>query len=228
MLRSLSVTRPLRPSEVRREEVRDRFGLLLVLIVGAFVALGFGGSTAARVIAGMLQLAALVVAVLATDLHLHRLWFAVVALVGVLAAVLSGFSGDTPQGVGALAAIVVAIAILSAVLRRVLRHQRVTLQTLYGAVCAYFLLGLMFGSFYSALDLLGSEPVFGTPVSGSVYSYFSFTALTTVGFGDYTAQTDVARRVVVIEAVLGQVFIATTLARLVSMYRSPSVDRTAQ
>ena len=228
MLRSLSVTRPLRPSEVRREEVRDRFGLLLLLIVGAFVALGFGGSTAARVLAGMLQLAALVVAVLATDLHLRRLWFAVVALVGVLAAVLSGFSGDTPQGVGALAAIVVAIVILAAVLGRVLRHQRVTLQTLYGAVCAYFLLGLMFGSFYSALDLLGSEQVFGTPVSGSVYSYFSFTTLTTVGFGDYTAQTDVARRVAVIEAVLGQVFIATTLARLVSMYKSPSIDRTAQ
>ncbi len=228
MLRSLSVTRPLRPSEVRREEVRDRFGLLLVLIVGAFVALGFGGSTAARVLAGVLQLAALVVAVLATDLHLRRLWFAAVALVGVLAAVLSGFSGDTPQGVGALAAIVVAIVILAAVLGRVLRHQRVTLQTLYGAVCAYFLLGLMFGSFYSALDLLGSERVFGTPVSGSVYSYFSFTTLTTVGFGDYTAQTDVARRVAVIEAVLGQVFIATTLARLVSMYKSPSIDRTAQ
>ena len=222
------MTRPLRPSEVRREEVRDRFGLLLVLIVGAFVALGFGGSTAARVLAGVLQLAALVVAVLATDLHLRRLWFAAVALVGVLAAVLSGFSGDTPQGVGALAAIVVAIVILAAVLGRVLRHQRVTLQTLYGAVCAYFLLGLMFGSFYSALDLLGSEQVFGTPVSGSVYSYFSFTTLTTVGFGDYTAQTDVARRVAVIEAVLGQVFIATTLARLVSMYKSPSIDRTAQ
>ena len=179
-------------------------------------------------LAGMLQLAALVVAVLATDVHLHRLRFGVIALVGVVAAVLSGFSGDIPQGVAALAQIVVSIAILSAVLRRVLRHERVTLQTLYGAVCAYFLLGLMFGSFYSALDLLGREHVFGTPVSGSVYSYFSFTTITTVGFGDYTAQTDVARRVVVIEAVLGQVFIATTLARLVSMYRSPSINRTAQ
>ena len=66
------MTHPLRLSEVRREEVRDRFGLLLVLIVGAFVALGFGESTVARALAGMLQLAALVVAVLAaTDLRLH-------------------------------------------------------------------------------------------------------------------------------------------------------------
>ena len=136
----------------------------------------------------MLQLAALVVAVLAaTDLHLHGLRLVVVAIVGVLAAVLSAFSGDIPQGVGALADIVVAIVILSVVLRRVLRHERVTVQTLYGAVCAYFLIGLMFGSIYSGLDSVGSEPVFGTPVSGSVYSYFSFITLTTLGFGDYAA-----------------------------------------
>jgi hypothetical protein len=59
-----------------------------------------------------------------------------------------------------------------------------------------------------------------------VYSYFSFTSLTTVGFGDYTAKTDLGRRVVVIEAVIGQVFIATTLARLVSLYKPPSATPT--
>jgi Ion channel len=107
------------------------------------------------------------------------------------------------------------------VLERVLRHRRVTLQTLYGAVCAYFLLGLAFAAIYAALDQLASDRILGEPVSESVYSYFSVTMMTTVDFGDYTAQTDIARRIVVIEAVLGQVFIATTLARLVSLYKSP-------
>ena len=122
----------------------------------SFVAVGFGDSNVARAVAGALQLAALVVAVLAaTDMHLHGLQLALVAAVGVLAAVLAAFSGDIPQGVGAQPAdIVVAAVILSIVLRRVLRHERVTVQTLYGAVCAYFLIGLMFGSIYAGLDLL--------------------------------------------------------------------------
>jgi hypothetical protein len=78
----------------------------------------------------------------------------------------------------------------------------------------------MFSGIYGAIDDLGSTPVFGDAVDQSVFSYFSFTTLTTVGFGDFTATTDLARRIAVIEAVLGQVFIATTLARLVSLYKS--------
>ena len=58
-----------------------------------------------------------------------------------------------------------------------------------------------------------------------MFSYFSFTTLTTIGFGDYTAVTDFGRRIAVVEGMAGQVFIATLLARLVSLYRSEEVDR---
>jgi hypothetical protein len=102
----------------------------------------------------------------------------------------------------------------------VLRHEHVTLQTLYGAVCAYFLIGLMFSALYGAMNDLADSPIFGKQVARSVFSYFSFTTLTTVGFGDYTIVTDLGRRMAVMEAVIGQVFIATTLARLVSLYKS--------
>jgi hypothetical protein len=96
------------------------------------------------------------------------------------------------------------------------------MQTLYGAMCAYFLIGLIFGSLYGAMNDFSTDSIFGVPVEWSVYSYFSFTTLTTVGYGDYTLQTDLARRIAMIEAVGGQLFIATTLARLVSLYRSGS------
>ena len=205
-----------------REHVRDRFGLLLVLLAGSFIALGFTGAWM-RVLAGLLELAALVVAFAATGLRRDHLVLGGVAVAGVVAVALAAVSGPpgVAQGVGSLAACIVLVTILVGVLERVLRHRRVTSQTLFGAVCAYFLIGLLFGSIYLAVDAFGPSPIFGEPVATPVYSYFSFTTLTTVGFGDFTAVTDLGRRIVAIEAVAGEIFIATTLARLVSLFRGP-------
>ena len=119
-----------------------------------------------------------------------------------------------------LAGFVVLTTLLIAVLGRLVKHERVTVQTLLGAVCAYFLIGLAFGAVYGALNDLGDAPLFGNPVQRSVFSYFSFTTLTTIGFGDYATVTDFGRRIAVVEGMVGQVFVATLLARLVSLYRS--------
>ena len=208
--------------EWRSDEVRDRFGVLLILLVASFIALG-STDRWARALAALLQLAALVVAFLATRLARDHRVLAALSVSAVLSVLLTGVldRSGVPAGIGEAASFVVLLAILVAVLDRVLRHRRVTLQTLFGAVCAYFLIGLMFSSLYGVLDAFSTEPIFGEAVARSVYSYFSFTTLTTVGFGDYTVKTNLARRIVVLEAVLGQVFIATALARLVSLYRSP-------
>jgi hypothetical protein len=204
----------------RREQARDRFGLLLVLLVGSFVALGFADQPWARVVAGTLQLAALVVGFLSTGLARDYPWLGLVAVVGIAALVLAAGSADEPNAWAEIGSIAVLLVIGFGVLRRVLRHTHVTMQTLYGAMCAYFLIGLIFGSLYGAMNDFSTDSIFGVPVDWSVYSYFSFTTLTTVGYGDYTLQTDLARRIAMIEAVGGQLFIATTLARLVSLYRS--------
>jgi hypothetical protein len=202
--------------------VQDRFGLLLVLLVASFLTLGFASEQWARAVAGLLQVAAVLVAFAATRIRLDHRWLPLLGGIGVVIVVLETTEGDLSSGLGAIGAAVLLGVILVAVLDRVLRHRYVSLQTIYGALCAYFLIGLTFSSIYAAMNALGPEPVFGEPVSESVYSYFSFVTLTTVGFGDYTAQTDLARRFVAIEAIIGQVFIATTLARLVSLYRSSS------
>jgi hypothetical protein len=122
-----------------------------------------------------------------------------------------------------------------AVLRRVLRHQRVTIQTIAGAVCVYVLLGLVFAYVYLAIGTANPEAFFdqsspGGPEGGATFLYFSFVTLTTVGFGDIYPLGRLARALVVLEALLGQIFLVTTVARLVALFsaggpRRPGVRR---
>jgi len=102
----------------------------------------------------------------------------------------------------------------------VLRLNQVTVQSLYGALSAYLLIGLMFASFFGALSKLVPGPFFadGQPVNSGTLQYFSFTTLTTLGYGDFTAAGSFGRAVAVLEALSGQVFLATLVARLVSAY----------
>jgi hypothetical protein len=218
------VNQPRQRLERRRAQAQDRFGVLLLLLIGSFVTLGFAGHTWAQVLAGAMQVGALAFGLLATSLRKNHRWLGVFVGIGLAAILLTALEGDITSGLGELAGVVVLGALLVAILDRVLRHEYVTMQTLFGAVCVYFLLGLMFSSLYGAMNDLMDAPIFGEPVDRSVFSYFSFATLTTVGYGDYTAVTDLSRRIAMIEAVTGQVFIATTLARLVSLYKSGGRD----
>ena len=93
-----------RPREEGR--IRDRFGLLLLLLVGSFVALGFAEHTWARVLAGVLQAAALVVAILATRPRQDRRWLGVCALWGGAVVVLEATTEDVSTAIGAIGAAV--------------------------------------------------------------------------------------------------------------------------
>ena len=81
---------------------------------------------------------------------------------------------------------------------------------------------------------VGAEPFLAQPPptvhQASDYVYLSFVTLTTVGFGDITPLSNLARSVVVLEALIGQIFLVTLVARLVSLYRrehssSPIISR---
>jgi Ion channel len=106
------------------------------------------------------------------------------------------------------------------IVNRILRHPEVTVSTILGAVCAYLLIGMFFGFVYGLIDRIDSRPFFEghAVVDQFDYLYFSYAALTTVGFGDFVSRSDFGRGLSVLEAVLGQIFLVTLIARLVSLF----------
>ena len=107
------------------------------------------------------------------------------------------------------------------IVRRILADTSVTLQSIYAALAAYMIIGFMFAAFYAAMNRIGSGPFFanGMPGNTRTFQYFSFTTLTTLGYGDFTAAGNAGRAVAVMEAMTGQIFLATLVARLVSAFR---------
>jgi len=113
------------------------------------------------------------------------------------------------------------------VFRHTLGGETVTTDKLYGAVCAYVLIGLVWAGLYSAVHLL-HEPSFAVSTYGAApphelrfpdLVYFSFVTLTTLGYGDIAPLTPQAKILAIIEAIAGVFYLAILVARLVGLYR---------
>ena len=96
------------------------------------------------------------------------------------------------------------------IVHRMLARTTVTIQSIYGALSAYIIIGLMFAAFYSAIAHLGTAPssLTASPPTPRPIQYFSFTTLTTLGYGDFTAAGNSGRAIAVMEALTGQIFLA--------------------
>jgi hypothetical protein len=116
-------------------------------------------------------------------------------------------------------------ATLPVTLRRILRQARVTYETVLGALCTYVLLGLLFAFVFLAIDDLAG-PFFtqAGPHRQSEFLYFSFVTLTTLGFGDLSPDVGLPQALTVLEALSGQIFLVTMVARLVTLWGRQSPD----
>ena len=148
-----------------------------------------------------------------------------VAVVGVpvfFALSLSTATGNVGTGIANVWTGLVLLAAVVLIVHRVLTFGTVTLQSIYGAFSAYLIVGLMFASFFAAMDHFAGGGFFanGEHANTQTFQYFSFTTLTTLGYGDFTAADNSGRAVAVLEALTGQVFLATLVARLVAAFRT--------
>ncbi len=111
-------------------------------------------------------------------------------------------------------------ATLPVTLSRMLRHRRVDHETVLGALASYVLVGLLFAFLFLAVAGFRTAPFFAQNGlhSQAEYLYFSFVTLTTLGFGDLTPAPGLPQALVAIEALFGQVFLVTLVARLVTLW----------
>ncbi len=103
------------------------------------------------------------------------------------------------------------------VLRRVVMAAHVTSQTIIGAVCVFLLIGISFAYVTMALDR--GSPFFAQEIEPTDYIYFSFVTITSLGFGDLTPLSDVARTTTIFFTVIGQLYLVMIFAKLVSVWR---------
>ena len=100
------------------------------------------------------------------------------------------------------------------------RANGVTLNAVSGVLTLYLMLTLVFGVLYALCNDLGSAPFFAGKPEDSVvpgdFVYFAVTTQTTVGFGDFVPGTNVGRAFASAQAVIGQMYLVTVVAVVIS------------
>jgi hypothetical protein len=112
------------------------------------------------------------------------------------------------------------------VMRSLRTSGEVRIEAVMGVLSLYMLLGMFFAFVYGAIDRY-DHPFFteGLPASVSHCLYFSFTTLTTVGYGDFTARSELGHTLAVFEALIGQIYLVTVVSLIVGNLRRRLPER---
>jgi uncharacterized membrane protein len=215
--------RPSRQDYAERFARGDSYGLLLTLLVVLYLVIA---AVDTRSLWGRFLISVLLGAVLLLAFHTSHVRARGLA-VGVVLVVVA----DTANLVQALldrhgsdgSTFIMFVLVLVApvvILNRIVRHETVGLETILGAICVYVLIAIAFAGIYAGINDAEPRGFFAQQVTPNNvdYLYFSFVTITTVGYGDLTAGTSTGRVLVTFEAMIGQIFLVTLVARLVSMF----------
>lgn len=211
----------------------DRWGYLLFLLFLTIVVLiGIPVSPWTLVIDVALVCLTLLIAFRTSRVHQRTMRLAyigagVALLLAVALAAASSWQGvNRAFSAGGIFAILAALLLVSpaVILGRVVTYDQVTGQSLLAALSAYLMIGLFFAFLYLSINSFSAQPFFaqGPNNNPAVYVYMSYITMTTTGYGDFTPGTDLGRAFVALETLVGQIFLVTTVARMVSLYKGPA------
>jgi hypothetical protein len=208
----------------RAERVRDAFGLVLLLVLLTYVltSLIANGGWSSVILCGATS-ATSVVAL--TSSHVRPRLVRAALLLSLLTIVLAAIGAASGDRVWLNLASVVQVSLLSvamaAVLRRVVMAPEVGSRTIMGAISVYTVLGILFTFLYGTVERVQGGAFFeGVPhPSGGDFLFFSYTTLTTTGYGNLVPGGQPGRMIAGLEMMLGQIFLVTLVAGLVSLWR---------
>ena len=202
----------------------DSYGLVLVLVVVTYVvSVSFVANWAQSVVMAV-QLATvwLTFRTARTPLSTRVIVVLVFLAVGAVAFV-NLFIAVTSEAM-AVAFVVSAVLYVVApfaVVRDIATRRSVDQEVVLGAIAAYLIVGMCFAFTYRAIGVLQPTPFFGAEGPGDMSQtlFFSFVTLTTTGYGNLVPATNPGQSLAVLEAVLGQLFLVTAVAKIITAWK---------
>lgn len=208
--------------------IANAFGMVFVLVVATYIV---GSLVSYRSWGGVVLLAltgacaAVALATAGTAVGRVRIAAALAGAAVVLAVIGVAAGGSAPFGIAAFVqAVLLAIAAVR-VLGAVLGEREVGFRTILGAISVYVILGLLFTFIYAGLDRFQPGPFFDQPTKTGDFLFFSITTLTTTGYGNLIPAAQPGRMLAGLEMLMGQIFLVTLIAGLVSLWRPGSRGR---
>ncbi|MFM9076829.1 MAG: potassium channel family protein [Solirubrobacterales bacterium] len=197
---------------------------LIFLVASVFMVMAFPKGSLLDAVALVIQLIALLACLRAAEApsKLVRVIEAIAAAAVVIALVPPLWGDDLWKYVirgGTFLLVITALPSISIGLIKQLRHdRRITIETVFGALCIYLLLIITFASAFAVASVATHDDFFVQGAWADQYGdfvYFSVTTITTLGIGDLTPATDLGRGMTGMLTLIGQVYLVTVVALIV-------------
>jgi hypothetical protein len=202
----------------------DSYGLLILLILGTYaLAVSTTGTwSASAVLFAQIGTVELAFRTSKTRRGMRVAGVVILVVAGIGAAVNVFVEGkDGLEVFVSLAGGLLYLIAPFSIARHIAFRPTVDRETMLGAVAAYLCLGIAFALIYHAIGAIQASPFFGGQGDGSISDdlFFSFVTLTTTGYGNLVPLENPGQSLAVMEALVGQLFLVTAVAKIVTAWR---------